>query len=143
MKTSSFIFVLLLFLVSDAIGGGAAPYTEEAYKKLDAAAALQKPEFDPNLSKEERTKKGIDFWRNTFEKAGYNYEATIVKIADDMKNYPDRIPKGKITTFNIVIIGLHFIWSHCNQDKVDCLSFFDPDTAQAVKFLMTNTEFKL
>ena len=49
---------------------------------------------------------------------------------------------GEITSFNMVIVSLHFMKSQCDYDKVDYLVFFDKVTAIAVQYILSHTEFK-
>jgi len=136
------MFCFLILASTTAYCGGAAPYTEEAAKKVEAVAArMDKPKFEQNLSSEEKQRKVIEYMHRVFDEAGYSYDATIVKIAEDMQYHPDRIPKG-ITIVNHVVVGLHFMISECNYVKVDCLKFFSSDAADAIRTLMRITGFK-
>jgi hypothetical protein len=144
MKTIAVMFILLLLLFhSEAFSANPAPDTEEAVKKIATVAAMIQPKYDASLSKEESLRKGVEFWRNIFEKAGYNYDDTIIKVVNDMRHHPERLPKGSDTIFSMIYVGVHFILADCKYEKVDCLQFFRSDAAESVEWLMKNTEFKM
>jgi hypothetical protein len=141
MKTIIFLLTVLLFFSCEASGGNPAPYTEEAYKKIESASKNTVFEHDENFSKEELARKNVEWERKIFEKAGYNYDDTIIKVVDDMKHTPERLPKNPESVPMIIFTGVHIMMSHCEYDKVDCLQFFSSDTAEAIKWLMENTDF--
>jgi hypothetical protein len=146
LKARSFflLVVIYIFTASSAYCGDAAPYTEEAVKKVEAAfKQISLPKNEKNLSHEERRLKSVELMRIVYKKAGYSYDATIVQIAEDIQNHPERIPMNSITIANHVIAGIHVMMSECKYTEVDCLKFFDADTAKAIKTLMRITEFSM
>jgi hypothetical protein len=124
--------------------GTAAPYTEEAMGKIQTALTnVEQPKYDKRESKEERARRGVDFWREAFQKAGYDYDETIDKVVYDMRYHPERIPKTNAdeTVFGFIYITLHMMMSDCEYFKINCLQFFPSKTAESVKWLGENTDF--
>ncbi|MEW6416815.1 MAG: hypothetical protein AB1480_01690 [Nitrospirota bacterium] len=145
MKTAPLILVLsllILFSYSEAFSANPAPYTEEAYKKIEAEAKMNKSIYDANLSKEENLRKTVELFRSIYSKAGYNYDDTIIKVVDDMRHHPERIPNNPYSVPTMIYVGVHIMMSECNYVNVDCLKFFSSDTAEAIIWLIKNTEFK-
>jgi len=145
MKTIIMGFVLLLLFYSDAFSGNPAPYTNEAYQRIDKAAKVMQSNFkyDPNLSKKDSLKKSVDLFRDIYSKAGYNYDDTIVKVIHDMRHNPEQVNNsGPYSVPTMIFVGLHFMISECDYAKVDCLKFFSSETAEAISWLSKNTEFK-
>ena len=141
------VFILTLSLLtffpcSEAFSANPAPYTEEAYKVLESQAKKNRPIHDANVSKEEHLRKTVELFRSIYSKAGYNYDDTIIKVVDDMRHHPERIPNNPHSVPTMICVGIHIMMSECNYVKVDCLKFFSPDTAESISWLITNTEFK-
>jgi hypothetical protein len=137
------VTIIFIFSYSTVFAANPAPYTDEAFEKIMKATAATPVEYNPKLSTEERLRLGVEIYRNIFVKSGFNYEDTIIKVVNDMRNNPDNLPKGPQSTFTIIYVGLHFLLSECKYDKVDCLPFFRSDSMESVKWLMNNTEFHL
>lgn len=142
MKTIITSVILLLLFYSEAFSGNPAPYTEEAYRRIEAAAKETQPGYDANSSKEANLRKAVELFRTIYSKAGYNYDDTIVKVVDDMRHHPERIPNIPYSVPTMIFVGLHFMISECDYAKVDCLKFFPSDTAEAIRWLSKNNEFK-
>ncbi len=142
MKKIIMVFALLLLFCSEAFSGNPAPYTEEAYNRIDAAAKVTQPNYDANLPKEIILRKSVDHFRSIYSKAGYNYDDTIVKVIDDMRHHPGRIPNTPYSVPTMIFVGLHLMISECDYAKVDCLKFFSSDTAEAISWLSKNTGIK-
>lgn len=142
-----FIGTLLLYSlmnVSICYSGEPVPYTKEAYDKIDKAGKeIKLPKIKQDATNEEKYRLAIDIHREAFRKAGYDFDASIRKIAKDLQSNRNPIPKNEITSFNMVIVSLHFMKSQCDYDKVDYLVFFDKETAIAVQYILSHTEFKL
>jgi hypothetical protein len=144
MATLFLSTIIYVCMSSLAFAGNPAPYTSEAEDKVDEAGrriGLQK--IKESTSPEERMRASVELMRSSYEAAGYNYDDTIVQIADDMLNHPERIPQNQITVVNHVVAGIHVMMSECNYQKVDCLRFFSASTAEAIKSLMKNTKFQM
>jgi hypothetical protein len=132
----------LVLMAVPALAGGPAPYTEEAARKIDAAAArISVPPPETNASPAERLRGALEFTREAYEEAGYDLDATLVSVAHDLQSHPERIPRQGMTTVNHVVVWLHVMMTQCSREQVDCLEFFTPDTAAAVRTLMRITKF--
>ena len=142
-NTSIIIFPIMLLLLSNssAFAGNPAPYTNEAYKKIESLCKNNPPKESSNLEKEEILRKGVEYWRNIFSEAGYNYDDTIVKVVNDMRNNPGSLPKGPETIFTLIYVGMHLAMSECNYNKVDCLKYYTSDAAESISWLIKNTRF--
>ena len=84
----------------------------------------------------------MELFRSIYSKAGYNYDDTIIKVVDDMRHHPERIPNNPHSVPTMICVGIHTMMSECNYVKVDCLKFFSSDTGESISWLITNTEFK-
>jgi hypothetical protein len=134
--------LLIAFSCLEAFCANPAPYTEEAYKTLEAQAKMGSSVSNANVSKEDHLKKTVEIFRSIYLKAGYNFDDTIIKVADDMRYHPERIPNNPQSVPTMICVGIHMMMSECNYAKVDCLKFFSSDTAEAINWLIRNTEFK-
>ena len=133
----------ILLIVNEIYAGEAAPYTKEAYEKLEEAQKIYKPSYpgkDSTLA--EKQKASINMFRDLFKQAGFDFDATIRQIAKDLENKTVTIPKNGQNVITMIIVLLSYVKSHCEYEKVDCLSFFDPKTSEAVQWLWKNTGFK-
>ena len=140
------LVVVFVFTIipSVAISGGAAPYTKEAMEKLNAAhKSIEPPKYDKRESKEERKRKLVEYNRNLFQKAGYNYDDTINKVVYDMRYHPESIPKTNAdeSVFGFIYVTINIMMSDCEYHKIDCLQFFPTKTAESVKWLAEHTDF--
>ncbi len=136
--------IIYLCTLSLAFGGTPAPYTAEANNKIDEAGRrIGVQQLKESTTPEERMRASVELMRDAYEAAGYNYDDTIVRIADDMQNHPERIPKNEITVVNHVVAGIHVMMSECDYQKIDCLRFFSASTADAIKSLINKTKFKM
>jgi len=144
MATLFLLAVIYVCMSSLAFGGNSAPYTAEAEYKIDEAGrSIGLKKIQESTSPEERMRASVELMRSAYEAVGYNYDDTIVQIADDMQNHPERIPQKSVTVVNHVVAGIHVMMSECDYQKIDCLRFFSASTAEAIKSLMKNTKFKM
>ena len=136
--------VFIFFLGSSSVySGEAAPYTEEAVRKIDEAGRVLEPnQTQKNVSKEERMREAVELTRKAFRQAGYDYDATLIKVAEDLQHHPERVPKG-YSVVTIIIPMVHLMMSECEYWKMDCMKFFPPDSAEAVRVLFRITDFKI
>lgn len=116
----------------------------EAVKKIQKAIESgEKPEYDENMTKEERFKGAIELFSKGFEKAGYNYFETIKRVADDIKNHPERIPPQGESRYKMIIQLMALQKSDCKYYKIDCLQFYPSETREAVQWLWENTGWSI
>ena len=140
---SIFLYVFICAL-SLCYSGETAPYTKEAYDKIDKASKdIKLPQIKQDATSEERYRLVLDSQREAFRKAGYDFDASIRKIAKDLQNNRSIIPKNEITILNVIIISLHFMKSQCDYEKFDYLVLFDKKTSIAVQYILSHTEFKM
>jgi hypothetical protein len=141
-----FVLTITIYILNPYWGycGSIAPYTKEAKKNVeDATNKIDKPQFQNITSEEERMRTAIEFSRKIFDMAGYNYDETIVQLAEDVQNHPERIPWHSNTIVEDIIVPLHIMMSECERKKIDCLKYFSIETANAIKKIVNRTGFEL
>jgi hypothetical protein len=146
IMTIMFILTITICILNPYWGycGSIVPYTKEAKENVeDAAKKIDKPQFQNITSEKERMKTAIEFSRKIFDIAGYNYDDTIVQLAEDIQNHPERIPWHSNTIVEDIIVPLHIMMSECERKKIDCLKYFSIDTANAIKKIVNLTGFEL
>lgn len=144
MKNTLIVFLLLTLVPSVAFANSAAPYTEEALRKINAAIAdTPKEEPGPEALREEVHRRNVEYFTGVFAKAGYDFSATIDKIVDDMKNNPQAIPADRETVYNKIYILLHILMHECDSDKINCLEFYPATTAESIQWFRENSGFSL
>ena len=141
-------FLLTLVLVSPVHSGDPAPYTEKAVAQVEAATRAYfkkntKPPVRKGASPAEGFRENFNMLRRVYSDAGYDLDATIVQMADDLKNHQDRIPLGRVTIFNHLVAMLHLMKSECEYNKVNCLDGMPVPTIEAVRFIWENTNFNM
>ncbi len=144
MKLVLSVTLILTVIPAAAYGGSAAPYTKEVVEKIYAIQkSIASPKPDKAASQEERTKIWVDYNRNLFQQAGYDYDETINQVVDDMRFHRERIPKSNAndSVFGFIYVTLNMMMSDCKYYKIDCLKYFPPKTAESVKWLSENTSF--
>ena len=144
MKLVFLVIVISLIIPSVVFSDGAAPYTKEAVDKIySAQKSIEPPKYDKKESNEERQRRWVEYNRNFFQKAGYNYDDTINAVVNDMRYHPERIPKTNAndSVFGLIYVTLNMMMSDCKYYKMDCLKFFNSKTAESVRWLSENTKF--
>lgn len=138
------ILVLLAAFPAMAFGNNAAPYTDEALQKINKAIT-ETPKEEPGktAAREEFHRQNVEYFTKVFEKAGYSYSGTIDKIVEDMKNNPKAIPADRETVYNKIYMLLHILMYECETDKIDCLKFYPPKTAESVQWFIKNSGFSV
>ncbi len=133
-------YVLLngFFIVPYVLAGDAAPYTKDAYERIEKVAKNYiPPKFSNSMTGLEREKASVNQFRKIFELAGYDYDATIRKIAYDLKNDPDGIVKilkqGHDNVATMIIWGMGARYSEREYMHYDYLDCYDNQTAEAIK----------
>ena len=134
--------ILVLFYLQDTYAAEAVPYTVEAYAKIKEAQKSYKPSRPAkDANPDEKLKAGIDMFRDVYRLAGFDFDMTIRQVAKDLKNGTLKtIPNGE-NVVTMIIVSLSYVKSHCEYEKVNCLSFFDSKTTEAVQWLWENTGF--
>lgn len=136
-----FLIISTIFFESSAYCAEAAPYTEDAFGKI--YSAMQKVQIPNNSSSkfdEHTAYQLLEYNRTVYATAGYSYDATLIKVANDMKN--NRIPQG-LSVAGLIVSVVHTMMSGCEYDKIDCLKLYPTDVAQAMKSIRTNSKFSL
>jgi hypothetical protein len=129
--------------LSQTAAGQAAPYTQEAYGNINRVLKeYPAPTPGVNVAPIDKHKASLEYFREVFYRAGYDWDATIRAVADDVKNNSGRIPTRGENVATMVIVLMSYMKSHCEYDQVDCLALFDSSTSDAVKWLWRNTRFK-
>lgn len=114
---------------------GAAPYTEAAAAKITAAFARlgQRPRDEP-VSVEARFRAAVAHMRLGFQEAGYDYDATIVRIVEDMQWTPPLFPPRSIVP--VMIQGLGALTGECRAAQIDGPARFSPAAGAAIREFM-------
>ena len=133
----------LMFSADICKSAEAAPYTKDAYVRIEKAVKdLKPPRPSDSATPLEKQKAAVERFREVFRLAGYDFDATLRKVAHDIKNNPDRIPRGSENVATMVVVLMSFIKSHCEDERVNCLDFFDYQTSELIKWLWGNAGFK-
>jgi hypothetical protein len=143
MKSDTLIVLVaaLLFLSCPwAYAANPAPYTEEAYKKIESVGKYRLEHDPPRISKgtpkEEKIQIITEYFRECFRQAGYSYDDTIVKVVDDLRNKNiASFPEGLHTIPAMIVLDIQYGVSECHYDHVDCLKFYTPEAAEAIQWL--------
>ncbi len=125
---------------SAARAGMEALYTKEAYDRIATAGReTADPAPAAAMSAKERYRARIEREREAYRRAGYSYDAVIRAVADDLRN--GRIPLSETETdvASRVCLGLNAVRDRAEREGVNCLRFFDRETARAVKYLWEMT----
>ena len=114
-----------------------APYTSEAKNQINKIA--KEMTFTPsakNIPTVKAMSEYVNHTRKVYRKAGYDYDATIRSIANDLKTNIDKIPKQETTLVNEIVVGIGFMKSQAEYEGVDCYEFFDEKTADAIRYIV-------
>ena len=135
--------ISLMFSADTCKAGEAAPYTKDAYVRIEKAVKDYKPPRPSDSATPiEKQKAAIEMFLEIFRLAGYDFDATIRKVAHDVKNNPDKVPRDSENVATMIVILMSYIKSHCEYEHVNCLECFDYQTSESIKWLWGNTEFK-
>ncbi|MBA3037607.1 MAG: hypothetical protein FP814_14085 [Desulfobacterium sp.] len=133
----------VIFSANICKAGQAAPYTKDAYVKIEQAHKDCKlPSSNGSATPLEKQKASIKSFREIFAFAGYDFDATIRKIAYDLKNNPESIPRDSENVATMVLVLMSYMKSQCEYEHLDCLDLFDSQTSESIKWLWGNTGFK-
>jgi hypothetical protein len=116
-----------------------APYTEDAYNKIDQASKnIKPPEITRETPEKEKLRILIDHNRKIFKLAGYDYDATLRKTADDLKNNPGKVrdklnEQNKMNVAKMTMLTLALVREQCELAGINFLEYFDAKTAEAIK----------
>ena len=135
--------ITLMFSADICKAGEPAPYTRDAYVRIEKAFKdHQPPKPSDSATPIEKQKAAIERFREIFRLAGYDFDATIRKVAHDVKNNPDKIPRDSENVAAMIVVLMSFIRSHCEYEHLNCLEFFDSQTTESITWLWGNTGFK-
>lgn len=121
------------------LAGKPAPYTEEAYNKIDQASKnIKPPEFGRETPEKEKLRILLDHHRKIFKLAGYDYDATLRKTAEDLKNNPGKVrdrlnEQNKMNVAKMTMLTLAIVREQCELAGINFLDYFDEKTAEAIK----------
>ncbi len=160
MKTSISILVIAVFTAASLIFmiacypsnvafaaapprySGAAPYTEEAVRKIDAAfKQAGTPKLDLSEPVEERYLRILEFERSVYSSAGYSYDATLKEVAYDLQTQSSQLQKPHVTVAGYIVGEVHMMMSECQSKKTDCLRLYPSDVAEAVRSILKASNF--
>jgi len=119
--------------------GKPAPYTEDAYNKIDQASKnIKPPEFSRETPEKEKLRILLEHHRKIFKQAGYDYDATLRKTAEDLKNDPGKVrdrlnEQNKMNVAKMTMLTLTLVREQCNLAGINFLDYFDKETAEAIK----------
>jgi hypothetical protein len=130
------------FAASPPRYSGAAPYTEEAVRKIDAAfKQAGTPKLDLSAPVEERYLKILQFERSVYSSAGYSYDATIKEVAYDLQTKTSQLQQPHATVAGYIVGEVHMMMSECQSRKTDCLRLYPSDVAEAVRSILKSSKF--
>jgi len=137
------VLIQTMLCASSAFCEEAAPYTEEAYNKITAAAKKLPPlPYKDSTYSEERAYRLLEKQRDIFKAAGYSYDLTLKKVSKDLQNN-NELKENIVTVAGIIVAGVHIMMSECENQKIDCLKSYPPDIAQAIRSIRNNSKFSL
>jgi flagellar basal body-associated protein FliL len=138
------LLIQTIFFVSTALCAGPAPYTEEAFNNINAAAKQVPPlPYKDSTYTEERAYNLLEKQREIFMAAGYSYDATLKKVANDLQRSNKQIPEGIVTVAGVIVAGVQIMMSECGHQKIDCLSRYPADLAEAIRTILKTSNFSL
>lgn len=137
------IFTLFLLSASVVLADNPVPYTEEAHKKFVASAIAHQKQYDQSLPKEIYFESMVKDMYAIYSDAGYDFDDTIAKVRNDFEFHPERIPNRPNSISTSVVVSMHFLVSECVAANVDCYKFFPDHTAESIKWIIENIQFKL
>ncbi len=135
---------IILFTSQAAYSGNAAPYTEEAYQAVERGyKQIGELRYQTDASKADRYKAMIEHSRKAFAAAGYDYDATLRRILDDVINHPDQIRhRNPPMVFSVNLMALGMMMGDCYREAIDCPAFFPADIATAIRKAMPPDLFR-
>ncbi|MGV8080340.1 MAG: hypothetical protein AB2L22_09815 [Syntrophales bacterium] len=107
-KMNGVVFTLLICLVVLIIGcgKGPAPYTMEAMGNINKAIASTEPPMPtPGMSKQEYVKVHYGWYKEIYNKAGYDLDKTLIQLESDLRKDPNYGPPWVFQTFTFVAIS--------------------------------------
>jgi hypothetical protein len=119
--------------------GEPAPYTEDAYNKIvQASKNIKPPEFGRETPEKEKLRILLEHHRKIFKLAGYDYDATLRKTAEDLKNNPGKVrdrlnEKNNMNAAKMTMLTLALVREQCDLAGINFLDYFDKKTAEAIK----------
>ena len=77
----------------------------EAWQKIiKATNEIPRIQFEEKLTREEYLTRHIDYYSSVFKQAGYDFNMTIKKIINDLKDNPEVIPRDRQSVYNNLYI---------------------------------------
>ena len=142
--TLTLIATQLCLWITHANAGNAAPYTEEAFERIEAAARrLPPPVVNKHDPMDVRACTLLEKQREIFAAAGYSYDATVMQVARDVNASNSRIPRDIPTVAGGIVASLKLLLSECERNQADCLRCYPDELAEAVRSMMKGTRFGL
>lgn len=134
--------ILSCLHVHSICAGVAAPYTEEAFERIETAAKrLPPPAINKSDPVDVRACRILEKQREIFADAGYSYDATVMQVAQDTRNPENKIPKDFPTVAGGIVMSLKMLISECERVQADCLRCYPPEVAEAVRSMMKGSRY--
>jgi hypothetical protein len=113
---------------------GAAPFTEEAAKKIDAAMArVPLPKQDDRLPLVDRLQLVVGHLRLVYREAGYDLDATIVRLAQEIEARRAFLPRSFAPKLMWLMMS---VIRECVAHDRDCQGLFSPTAGGAIHTLV-------
>jgi hypothetical protein len=128
--------LILIIWADTCTAGEAAPHTKDAYVSLERAfSGLKPPTLREGASAIEKERARIGMFREVFRLAGYDFDATIRKVAHDLKDNPGVIPRNSESVATMIVFIMSAMKSDCEHQKSNCLALFDYETSESIRLL--------
>ena len=137
-KLNAVVFTILIFLVVSIIGcgKGPAPYTMEAMNNINKAVASTAPPIPaPGMSKQEYVKVHYGWYKEIYNKAGYDLDKTIIQLESDLRKDPNYGPPRMFNSFTFVAIG--DLLSFRKDKSIDMPKAIPQDVLNAIDSIAT------
>jgi hypothetical protein len=113
-----------------ACGEPPAPYTDAALLAIDAGLKqTEPPKPPPDLPMGDRIRALVEWYRAGYRAAGYDFDATLLRACNDFLH--TRAGEGPAYLSHLWMI--HSLMRECKTAKVDCLAWFAPELAEAIR----------
>lgn len=122
--------VFIVPAIPAAAAQGPAPCTEDADRKIDAAF---KAKPMPPASPPDHTRTAIDWLRAVYHDAGYDYDATIRQMVQDLGDV--RIPDSTEFVYGPNLWMLSALLEQCAEEGIACRACFPSELAPYVCLL--------
>ncbi|MEE9613871.1 MAG: hypothetical protein V3W31_02825, partial [Thermodesulfobacteriota bacterium] len=121
--------------------GPPAPYSAEAIQQLSIAMdTVSQPIPKPGASDAERLRAATDYFREVYKKAGYDFDASIIQLASDLKVEPGFLLRASETPAILTFKFAEQLHEAAKQKNIKLTSFCPEEVAVAIQSMVARTE---